>query len=113
LSCLQGCPFFPNLITGWFYPLDRAVSRTISFYGRVTNASLGLLTQEAIWPLAVSQTISIWLSDKIAHVAQPFLDWLLIGMPLLSPNLITGWFVGSTGLIPEVVLLEEFLLYFS
>ena len=29
------------------------------------------------------------------------------------PNLITGWFVGSTGLISEVVLLEEFLLYFS
>jgi hypothetical protein len=29
------------------------------------------------------------------------------------PNLIMSWFVGSTGLISEVVLLEEFLLYFS
>ena len=67
---------------GWFCPLDRAVSHTISFYGRVTNASLGLLTQEAIWPLAVSQTISIWLSDKIARVAQPFPGWLLTGKPL-------------------------------
>ena len=53
----------------------------------VTNASLGLLTQEAIWSLAISQTISIWLSDKIAHVAQPFLGWLLTGKPLfLQPD---------------------------
>ena len=79
----------------------------------VTNASLGLLTQEAIWPLAVSQTISIWLSDKIAYVAQPFLGWLLTGKPLFpQPDyglVLSCW----TGLKSEVVFLEEFLLYFS
>ena len=72
VELFAGLPLFPQPDYGLVLSVGKGCQSYHLFYGRVTNASLGLLTQEVIWPLSISQTISIWLSDKIAHVAQPF-----------------------------------------